>query len=200
MLCADLGVTREELDVYWKEKSEDQYIGKISYEEIITYVCEQLGVVLDEETMARIMDKRIRTKATCFEHMLPEVYQLLQDLRAKGLKIGMVSNCSSEEVRVLRASKLCDYFDDILLSYEVGMKKPDPRIYEEAAMRLGVEPRECLFVGDGGSNELEGTRNVGMTSIQAKWYTNRYPQKRENLGDFLVAEEPATVSDILGTM
>lgn len=197
MLCADLGVDKAAFDVYWKEKSGDQYIGKIRYEEIIEYVCEQLGRPIDEETMARIMDRRIKTKAACFDHVLPEVYELLRDLRSKGLKLAILSNCSSEEVMVLRDSALCEYFDEIILSYEAGMKKPDPGIYEEAVRRLGVRSCECLFVGDGGSNELEGAKKAGMTPVQAKWYTNRYPEKRETIGDFSAAEEPIEVLELM---
>ena len=114
-----------------------------------------------------------------------------------GLKTAIVSNCSSEEVEVLRDSKLCDYFDEIILSYEVHMKKPDVCIYEEAARRLGVLTEECLFVGDGGSNELFGAKDACMKPVQAKWYTNKYPKKRENIGNFLRAEEPMDIMNII---
>ena len=77
------------------------------------------------------------------------------------------------------------------------MKKPDRTVYEEAARRLGVEIKDCIFVGDGGSNELQGARNAGMNAIQAKWFTNRLPQKRETIDDFPVAEEPLEILDHL---
>ena len=79
------------------------------------------------------------------------------------------------------------------MSYEVHMKKPDSCIYEEASKRSGVCLEECIFVGDGGSNELVGAKNVGMKAIQAKWYTNHHPRKRENIEGFLVAEEPLEI-------
>ena len=77
------------------------------------------------------------------------------------------------------------------------MKKPDSCIYEEAARRLGVTPSECLFVGDGGSDELPGAKAAGMTAIQAKWYTNQMPYKRENIAGFLIAEEPLGVMEYI---
>ena len=122
---------------------------------------------------------------------------MLNALRERGLKTAIVSNCSSEEVQVLRESELYRYFDEVILSYEVGMKKPDLPIYEEAVSRLGVKAEDCLFVGDGGSDELPGARNAGMTALQAKWYTNQFPQKRETIGDFPVAEEPLEVLKLL---
>ena len=46
------------------------------------------------------------------------------------------------------------------------MAKPDPRIYRIACERLGVEPGECLFVGDGANDELPGAERAGMTAVQ----------------------------------
>ena len=54
------------------------------------------------------------------------------------------------------------YIDEMVLSYKVQMKKPDSCIYREAAKRLCVDPEECIFVGDGGSNELTGAREAGI--------------------------------------
>jgi len=121
----------------------------------------------------------------------------LDTLKANGIKIAMISNCSSEEVAMLKESDLAHYFDEILLSYEVKMKKPDPCIYEDAAKRLGVELNECFFVGDGGSNELEGAERVGMKAIQAKWFTNQLPHKRESIEGFLVADYPLKIIDYI---
>ena len=125
--------------------------------------------------------------------MHSEVFLLLRTLREMGLQTAIISNCSSEEVKVLKKSEIYKYFDEVVLSYEVHMKKPDSCIYKEASKRLGVDSGECIFVGDGGSNELVGARNVGMKAIQAKWYTNQYPKKRDNINGFIVAEEPLDI-------
>lgn len=79
------------------------------------------------------------------------------------------------------------------MSYEVKMQKPDTRIYEEAANLLEVALNDCIFIGDGGSNELEGAEMAGMKAIQAKWYTNQHPYKRESIAGFLTAEEPLDI-------
>ena len=196
-LCADLNISRSEFDIYWDEKALDQYLGVITFQESLQYVCEKCGQTITPAQIEFITAKRIQTKSDCFNYILPEIFNLLKQLKAIGLKTTIVSNCSSEEVEVLRDSKLCDYFDEIILSYEVHMKKPDTCIYEEAAKRLGVNPKECLFVGDGGSNELFGAKDAGMKPVQAKWYTNKYPKKRENIGDFLKAEEPMDIINII---
>ena len=192
-LCADLGIDRTQFDIFWDEKAQDQYLGNISFEESILYVGEKCGKYIDQTTLSNIIDKRIKTKSACFDYVHPDVFQLLKTLRDMGLQTAIISNCSSEEVKVLKASEIYKYFDEIVLSYEVHMKKPDSCIYEEAAKRLGVDLRECIFVGDGGSDELVGAKNVAMKAIQAKWYTNQHPKKRDNINGFLVAEEPLDI-------
>lgn len=141
-------------------------------------------------TLAGITDKRIKTKSECFKYVNPDIFQLLSDLKTRGLQIAIISNCSAEEVKGIRESKLYQYFDRVILSYEVNMQKPDSCIYIKTADLLGVTLNECIFVGDGGSNELEGAKRVGMKAIQAKWYTNQHPNKRDSIAGFLVAEEP----------
>ena len=192
-MCAELGIEKEKFDIYWEEKENDRYIGKLSFEESILYVCQKCEKDIDNSILSDIKDKRIKTKSVCFEYIIPEVFQLLCNLREIGLKTAIISNCSSEEVLMLTESKIYEYFDEVILSYEVHMKKPDPCIYEEAAKRLGVATSECVFVGDGGSSELVGAKKVGMKAVQAKWYTNQHPYKRENIDDFLIGEEPLDI-------
>lgn len=110
-----------------------------------------------------------------------------------GYRLAIVSNCSFEEVRDLRGSVLAPYFNEIVLSCEVYKKKPNGDIYRETAKRLGVAVSECLFVGDGGSSELEGALAVGMGAVQARWYTNQYPIKRGNIEGVMAAEAPLEV-------
>ena len=192
-MCADLGIERAEFDVFWNEKEQERYIGSISFEDSVLYVCKKCGKDVDKATISGIIDKRIKTKSVCFEYVHPDVFQLLRNVREMGVRTAIISNCSSEEVNVLKESELYNYFDEVILSYEVHMKKPDSCIYKEAIKRLGVAAEECIFVGDGGSNELVGAQNVGMKAIQAKWYTNQHPKKRENINGFPVAEEPLDI-------
>ena len=65
---------------------------------------------------------------------------------------------------------LASYFDVICLSYEQGLQKPDTKIYEQCMSSLDVKPDECLYVGDGGSHELDAAVSLGMKVRQATWY------------------------------
>lgn len=192
-ICSDLGIEKEAFERYWDEKEKDRYIGKLSFADSIRYVCEKCGKQIDESTLSYITEKRITTKSACFEHIHPDVLQLLSNLRTMGLRLAIISNCSSEEVTAIKQSRIYTYFDQVVLSYEIEMQKPDSRIYQTAVKLLGVTSNECVFVGDGGSRELEGAKSVGMRAIQAKWYTNQHPYKRDSIEGFLTAEQPLDV-------
>ena len=192
-MCADLGVEREAFDRCWESLDEARYLGRVGFVEALRCVCAQCGVACDEALLQRMLALHVETKSVCFQHVDPEVFELLEALKAAGLRLAIVSNCSAEEVAPMGRSRLAPYFDEIILSCEVGLKKPDQRIYQEAARRLGVAPGDCVFVGDGGSHELEGARAVGMTAIQAKWYTDQHPRKRGSMPGFLIAERPMDV-------
>lgn len=91
----------------------------------------------------------------------------IKELKSK-YKIGLLSNVSSDWVKTtLLSHKDQQLFDDILLSYEVKLVKPDPKIFHIACERLSVEPQECIFIDDGEYN-LSGAIAVGMKTILYK--------------------------------
>ncbi len=90
---------------------------------------------------------------------------VLRLLRAAGLKTAVVSNCSSDVRDMLTASRLAGLLDAVVLSAEVGVLKPDPAIYTRAAAEVGLRPGDCLYVGDGGDDELAGAATAGMTPV-----------------------------------
>lgn len=91
--------------------------------------------------------------------------ETLEELRRRGLKRGLISVCSGDVEDVWDESPLAQHLDDVVLSCAVGLRKPDPEIYLLSCERLGVEPQECLFVGDGANDELAGAERVGMRSV-----------------------------------
>jgi putative hydrolase of the HAD superfamily len=108
----------------------------------------------------------IFARGKCYEDTLPA----LKELRSKGVKTGIVSNTSwgspaelwRNEIRRLGLDSLVhlDVFDR-----DVGWRKPSERIFKFAMMKLGVQPDECLFVGDEPKWDLIGPRAVGIESI-----------------------------------
>jgi putative hydrolase of the HAD superfamily len=73
---------------------------------------------------------------------------VVRELRTRGVKTALVSNCSHSTRRIVDRLGLDEVFDEIILSFEVGLRKPDPAIYREALGRLDVEPDRAVFVDD----------------------------------------------------
>jgi putative hydrolase of the HAD superfamily len=94
-----------------------------------------------------------------------ETVGVLQALRARGLKLGLVSDCSCEAPLVWPTTRLAPLIDVAVFSCEVGCHKPNPKIYRAATEPLAVPARRCLYVGDGGSQELSGAQQVGMNAV-----------------------------------
>lgn len=97
----------------------------------------------------------------------PGTRPLLHDLRGRGLRLALVSNASSYTEQVLDtvARDLRRLFDAVVLSYRLGVLKPSPVIYHEALRAIAVSSASCVFVGDGGDQELKGARQVGLRTI-----------------------------------
>jgi putative hydrolase of the HAD superfamily len=106
--------------------------------------------------------------------VLGSAQALLQALRGRGLKTGIVANSWPDPARVLRAdveaSGLGDLVDVCVFSSEVGASKPDPAIFLHALDELGVDPLDAMFVGDRLVADVGGAANVGMTTVQALWF------------------------------
>ena len=139
----------------------------------------------------------METKAACFDHLHPEILPMLRNLRERGYRTGLLSNCSGEEVEALRGSVLAPLFDGIILSHETGLCKPEEAIYRLAAETVGVLPEECIFIGDGGSRELYGAADVGMQAYRAMWYIRQMPSEIREQAGFMMLETPGAVSGIL---
>ena len=168
-MAADAGIAEEKFQALWRPTEYDRTIGKLTLEEVVESILRE-NQCYSEELVNKIVKKRIETKQDCFRQLHSEIIPMLKKLKEKGILIGLISNCFSEEAEVIRRSVLFPYFDAAILSYEQGVQKPDEEIYKRCMASLGVAPEECLYIGDGGSNELEAARTLGMKAFQAVWY------------------------------
>jgi len=89
----------------------------------------------------------------------------LRALRSEGIRVGLITVCSEDIETLWPESEFAGLFDAEVFSSSFGASKPDPRIYLACCERLGVEPGEAVFVGDGANDELAGARRVGMEAI-----------------------------------
>lgn len=79
-------------------------------------------------------------------------------------KVGMLSNSASDALSSIFDQAHLDLFDDIILSFQVGLAKPDAKIYQLALERLELQPSEAVFVDDI-SQYCDAARQVGMSAV-----------------------------------
>lgn len=196
-IAEDMQVPEQKFREIWDTTDDERTIGLKSFEEVI----EEALLVnnrYSQELFDKIVYKRRSSKVECFKHLHQQIIPMLTALKEKGIKIGLITNCYFEEKDAIENSELFPFFDVVCMSCVLGMKKPDIKIFEKCMEDLGLKPEECLYVGDGGSLELETARSLGMHPMQAAWYLKdgvKQPAKRKE--EFLQAEEPM---DILLTL
>lgn len=125
-------------------------------------------ITLDEAEVefAKLAGISVEQCATELE-MNPRNERLLSFIRDElnpVFKIGFLSNVARDRMQELFTPEDIALFDDVVLSFQVGLAKPDPKIFTLAAERLGVQPEECLFVDDL-ARYLIGAEKVGMKTL-----------------------------------
>jgi putative hydrolase of the HAD superfamily len=116
-----------------------------------------------------VIDQAVAVRIERFRHTFQRIpednVRLIDDLRRLGVRTALVSNADAMEVAAYGSSPLAGRFDAEVFSCEVGLVKPEAEIYLKALRALGLGASECIFVGDGGSSELEGARSVGLQTV-----------------------------------
>lgn len=158
----DLGVEREAFMRRWEEWAEPRGTGELSVEECFLRTCRALGVEGDVEAFLDLRRGFLRRQIAPF----PDAVETLAEAGRRGLRVGLLSNCSSDVPAVFAETELALLVDDAVFSCSVGLAKPDERIFHLAAERLGVAPEDCLLVDDREEN-LEAARRVGMDAALA---------------------------------
>jgi putative hydrolase of the HAD superfamily len=95
----------------------------------------------------------------------PEVFEVLQAVKARGLIMGVLSNWDTRLGPLLEGLNLRTYFDHVILSAVVGWEKPHRCIFESALARVGIPANEVLHVGDSYQQDVIGAQQVGMYAV-----------------------------------
>ena len=148
-ISAELGVEKGDLFRAYELTRAARGVGTYgSVEGDMTAIVEAAGVDPDPSLIGKLLNMErefSETGVELWEDSLPVV----RELRARGTKTALISNCSHSTRPIVDRLEITDEFDEILLSFEVGMHKPDPGIYQEALRRLGgVAPERAVFVDD----------------------------------------------------
>jgi HAD superfamily hydrolase (TIGR01549 family) len=109
-------------------------------------------------------EKVLKGESSCTA-IFGDVEQVLRKLRARGFRLGVVSNLWPFPVgHIFGTIGLGGYFEHCSYSFAVGTRKPEPQIFLEACRKFGVDPHECLMVGDNLEADVKGALRVGMSA------------------------------------
>lgn len=121
-----------------------------------------------EQTMGRLLgldDDGLLAKALADLRPRPEIIDLTRQARDKGIRVAALSNSwGTGDYDPYAGWELDDLFDAVVISDQVGLRKPDPEIFRLTTSKIGLSPDECLFVDDTESN-LPGARELGMGTL-----------------------------------
>jgi putative hydrolase of the HAD superfamily len=130
----------------------------------IVYICHKLGVPVEHTRVKQAAQIRFSYTARSITPRTDAI-ATLSCLKSGGCKTGLISDCSVELPAIWKDTPFVKLIDIAIFSCSVGVRKPDPRIYQLTANQLGIKPEKCLYIGDGSSQELTGASQVGMQAV-----------------------------------
>ena len=153
-----------EFQEYWRNSVKERLSG--SSRSTYAYFQEMLNK-LEVSVDASYIELAVKARTEFAENVLiprQSAISAVKEIKKLGMKVGLVSNCGLEIVNAWQQSQFPNLIDTQVLSAEVGLMKPDPRIYNLICEYLGVDPPQCFYVGDGGDWELSGAQDFGMAA------------------------------------
>ena len=147
-------------------------LDEIEYPGMVRELLEGFGHELSDEELARFLEAEHAAWEPA-RQLGDSTHALLDSLRERGLKTGLVSNAFDPGWLLrndLARMGLADRLDVAVFSSEVRKRKPHRAIFETALESLGLEGERALFVGDRRFEDIRGAKEVGMTTVQAFWF------------------------------
>lgn len=182
-----LGFTIEEWESYVED--EELYIKRSTGQEkdpkkIIESIIEKFKIDAAEGQIEEILNLRKERFKNILTNVDRTILETISDLKKAGKKICLVSNADTIDVMYWDKSPLCKLFDDTIFSYEVGYLKPQTEIYELALKRMNAKPEKSVFIGDGGSDEMKGAKQMGINTILTSYLLKRDKVQHDDISKF----------------
>jgi putative hydrolase of the HAD superfamily len=160
-IAIDLGVDPQAFAVLIRATYDERMLGKLGgVRETLETLAQQLGA---EPRPARL-DHAVQRRLAMTSRFHSQTWALpaLSAIRAAGFRVGVVSDCSAETPEIWTDSPVAPHVEATSFSCVTGVRKPAPEAYMVAVRALAAAPSQCVFIGDGGSNELTGAAALGM--------------------------------------
>lgn len=180
-------------DVYLPAIFAPSQIDEIEYPGLLRELLAGFDVDVTDEELDRFLIAEHESWDVARE-LGAHTHELLDGLRGLGLQLCLVSNVFNPGWLIRRdldALGLAERLDAIVLSSEVGKRKPHPAIYAAATDALDVSPEDCLFVGDRRYEDVRGPAELGMRTALARWF--RVDDDPRGADPDVVADDPLDV-------
>ena len=145
---------------------------EIEYPGLVRELLGHFGIEISDEELGRFLEAEHEAWNPA-RILGATTHALLETLRSRGLRLGVVSNAFDPGWllhRDLERMGIAERVDFAVFSSELGKRKPHPEIFQRALDALDVRPEEAIFVGDRLYEDVRGSNEVGMTSVQAIWF------------------------------
>jgi putative hydrolase of the HAD superfamily len=138
-----------------------------TFRRYLTFVCEEAGLTLPPPVLSALLDELVdyQQAHNLWGRAHPFARRVLDDLRAEGCRLGVVSNAAGDVADLLARHHLAGSFDTIIDSGRVGVEKPDPAIFRLALQELGVKPAEAIHVGDLPAVDVAGAQAADIEAV-----------------------------------
>lgn len=126
-------------------------------------VLKEAGIEADEKLILTMLGKmqQFKMRLVLFDDVAPA----LNDLKSRGLSLGLISNVEKDMTAVLNELGLPSWLEIVVTSLDSGFNKPQPEIFQEALRRAKVQPSEAIYVGDQYQVDCVGADRAGMKPI-----------------------------------
>ncbi len=157
-------------------------VEELEYPGLVRQLLGDFGVEIADVELTRYLEAEHRAWEPA-RRLASNTHALLDSLRARGLKLALVSNAFDPGWllhRDLEQMGLGDRLDFAVFSSEVGKRKPHPAIFLRALSELRVAAEDAVFVGDRLYEDIRGAGELGMTTVQAVWFrADEHPEGGE---------------------
>jgi putative hydrolase of the HAD superfamily len=157
-------------------------VEELEYPGLVRRLLGDFEIEIDDDELTRFLEAEHAAWEPA-RRLAPHSHALLDVLRDRGVKLGLVSNAFDPGWllhRDLEQMGLAERLDFSVFSSEVGMRKPHPAIFECALAELAVGAADAVFVGDRLYEDIRGAGELGMTTVQALWFrADEHPEGRE---------------------
>jgi putative hydrolase of the HAD superfamily len=165
-------VTSRFREAYLPKFFAEGVVEEVEYPAEVRTLLGECGIEVDEDGLHAFLEAEHAAWAPA-RQLASTTHALLEALRDRGLKLGLVSNALDPPYllhRDLADFGVAERLDVAVFSSEVGRRKPDPAIFRRALDALGVAPERALMVGDRVAIDIAGARALGMKTCQALWF------------------------------